>query len=334
MNAEFLPTIDKKSASEYFFRIGMALLVLRVLTTGLQLGIQYIIMGINPALYEKLIGGWWFPWALSIIPLYAVALPVFWIALPRQTEKYKAKTMSFGKLFGSVAACFPFMYIGSIIGTFVNELLANAGAVEPNSLQEIIDASPMWIIALCTVVIAPIGEELIFRKLLIDRLSPFGEVQAVIFSAVSFGLFHGNFHQFFYAALLGAVLGYVYVKTKNIWYSVIMHAVINFVGSVLSVWALRGIEKLMELYELDAEALAEAITPEILADILPIFVYSAVFTPLLIGGTIYVLVNAKKVKFDPARLKVEGGAAFALWSNPAVITAIAAMLATFILNFI
>ena len=45
-----------------------------------------------------------------------------------------------------------------------------------------------------------------FRKLLIDRIVPFGQRVAVVVSGLAFGLFHGNFYQFFYAFSLGAVL--------------------------------------------------------------------------------------------------------------------------------
>ena len=69
-------------------------------------------------------------------------------------------------------------------------------------------------------VLAPVFEELVFRKVLVDHVLPFGEWPAILFSGITFGLFHGNLTQFFYAALLGMVLAYVYIRTGNILYSI------------------------------------------------------------------------------------------------------------------
>ena len=50
-----------------------------------------------------------------------------------------------------------------------------------------------------------------FRKLIIDRMSIYGDKLAIIVSSIAFGLFHGNFYQIFYATLIGFILGYVLV---------------------------------------------------------------------------------------------------------------------------
>ena len=70
-------------------------------------------------------------------------------------------------------------------------------------------------------------EELVFRKFIIDRIRPYGEFLAVLFSALTFGMFHGNFYQLFYAFAIGFVLAFIYVRTKNIIYPVILHIAFN-----------------------------------------------------------------------------------------------------------
>jgi membrane protease YdiL (CAAX protease family) len=75
-------------------------------------------------------------------------------------------------------------------------------------------------------------EEVIYRKLVIDRLRCFGELPALLISGVGFGLIHGNFSQFFYAALIGIVFGYVYLRTGNILHTVLLHMLINLIGGV------------------------------------------------------------------------------------------------------
>jgi membrane protease YdiL (CAAX protease family) len=76
-------------------------------------------------------------------------------------------------------------------------------------------------------------EELIFRKWLVDRLSPLGGTTTILISGLFFGLFHGNLDQFFYAALIGAFLAYIYLNTGKIWHTMLIHAVLNFFGGVL-----------------------------------------------------------------------------------------------------
>ena len=51
-------------------------------------------------------------------------------------------------------------------------------------------------IILTSVIIAPVMEELVFRKYLVDRLVPYGQKTAVVLSGLFFGLFHGNFISF------------------------------------------------------------------------------------------------------------------------------------------
>ena len=84
-------------------------------------------------------------------------------------------------------------------------------------------------------VLAPVFEELVFRKVLVDHVLPFGEWPAILFSGITFGLFHGNLTQFFYATVLGMILAYVYIRWGNILYTIGIHACINFLGGVLPV---------------------------------------------------------------------------------------------------
>ena len=76
-------------------------------------------------------------------------------------------------------------------------------------------------------------EELLFRKLLLDRVSVFGDRTAILLSGVVFGLAHGNFYQFFYAFGLGSIFAWVYLRTRRIRFSILLHVLINFCGSIL-----------------------------------------------------------------------------------------------------
>ncbi|HBB29844.1 MAG TPA: hypothetical protein DC000_11505 [Clostridiales bacterium] len=80
---------------------------------------------------------------------------------------------------------------------------------------------------------APIVEEIIFRKVMINKLVGYGEKLAIIVSSFAFALFHGNLYQLLYAFVLGAIFAYITIKSGTIKYAVILHIIINMLGSVI-----------------------------------------------------------------------------------------------------
>ena len=71
-------------------------------------------------------------------------------------------------------------------------------------------------------------EEFLFRGAILSNLLPFGRAQAILISALLFGLMHQNFAQFFYAFCAGIVLGLIYERTGSIWSCMILHLTNNF----------------------------------------------------------------------------------------------------------
>lgn len=104
-----------------------------------------------------------------------------------------------------------------------------------NQVEEMIMDMSLWAVILSAVILAPIMEELIFRKLVLDRLAGYGPAVAMSVSALVFGLAHGNFYQFFYAFLLGLIFAYIYLRTGKVRYSMMLHMMVNFCGSVIPI---------------------------------------------------------------------------------------------------
>lgn len=86
-----------------------------------------------------------------------------------------------------------------------------------------------------TVLAAPIVEELVFRKLMLDRLRPMGDGVAIIFTSLAFGMYHMNMQQLLFAAWWGIVLSYVVMRTGTIKYSVILHIMVNTLGAMFDI---------------------------------------------------------------------------------------------------
>lgn len=85
-------------------------------------------------------------------------------------------------------------------------------------------------------VIAPLFEEFIFRGAVLRLLQPYGNGLAIFVSAFCFGIYHGNFRQFFYAFALGICLGYIAVATKSLFCSTVLHALFNSIGGIIMIF--------------------------------------------------------------------------------------------------
>lgn len=123
------------------------------------------------------------------------------------------------------------MLAGSALGTVTNWLLAEVFCLlPPPTVTEMLQSYPPMFLIVEAVACAPLAEEYIFRKLIIDRLYERGKPSAILISAILFGLAHGNFEQFFYAFGIGLVFGCIYAETGRLRYSVLLHFIINLIS--------------------------------------------------------------------------------------------------------
>lgn len=84
------------------------------------------------------------------------------------------------------------------------------------------------------VLLAPIGEELLFRGITMTWLnkvtSKFWLVNLI--QALLFGIFHVNIVQGFYAFVMGLIFGYIREKYQSMYAAVLIHALVNFCGVI------------------------------------------------------------------------------------------------------
>ena len=96
---------------------------------------------------------------------------------------------------------------------------------------------PMLMQILSLIVVAPILEEVIFRGLILSRLQRgFSARSAILLSSLVFGLVHVNFLGILYAFALGLLLGFVFVRTRNIGNAIVLHMAFN-AGSFLMAYS-------------------------------------------------------------------------------------------------
>lgn len=323
------PGPDLREARRDFSTMGLGVFMILLAANLIQLA-EGIVLGIaNPA---YVLSGW-LEWILTAVPMYVVAMPVgmaiIWTVPAQTPERTK---LGIGKLLIVFLICIACMYGGNLFGILVTTLLeAVFGITSLNPVEDAMLGSDILPMAIVTVVLAPIFEELIFRKLLIDRMRGYGEKLAVITSAVMFGLIHGNLSQLFYAAAVGLILGYVYLRSGKIHYTIGLHMGINFLGSVLPAILMNGLD-LDALGSMgtitDPEAIFELLTPQLLG----YYGYAMGMICLAIVGLVLLVLYAGKVKFYRAPMELPRGTGFrTVWVNLGMILLVLACAGSIVL---
>lgn len=101
--------------------------------------------------------------------------------------------------------------------------------------SELLYQPSIFVQLLCVGIIIPIMEELMFRGLLFQRLKEnMPAMRAMIYSALFFGLYHGNLVQMIYGALCGVLLAYVYEKFGSLKAPMIMHVLMNITACIVT----------------------------------------------------------------------------------------------------
>lgn len=90
------------------------------------------------------------------------------------------------------------------------------------------------LLVITAVIIAPIGEEIIFRTFLYTATKKFtGMIFAVITSSLLFSVVHGSAAAFFPLFIVGVILALAYEISGSIWASILIHALFNLISVVM-----------------------------------------------------------------------------------------------------
>ncbi len=272
-----------KPQRKIFSRIGFALSAITAVAFAAQFALAYIpewVLGSDNWLDTS---SWGF-WIKSLVPMYIFAFPAGWLIMRKMPvhapEEHK---LTFGKGILLFFIAQFIMYTGNIIGN-ISAMILSGGKAQNALVGYAMDSNPLKILVM--VILAPLFEEFVFRKLLIDRTRAYGEKAAVFFSAITFGLLHQNFFQFFYAFGVGFVFAYIYLRTGRLRYTVIMHAIVNFMGAVIAPWVISQ----FDINALMSSTSSQAEMMKVYAEILPGLMIYLLYVFLLLGSAVTGLV--------------------------------------------
>ena len=133
----------------------------------------------------------------------------------------------------------PMLVMAGMLNIVLNNLIMIGGL--SNYSREYVETSEAFYSAslgmqiLCLGLLVPIAEELVFRGLMYRRMrEDTGIVVSVFYSALVFGLFHGNLVQRIYGMAMGLMLAYVCEKYGSVKAPIAAHIMVNMVSILVT----------------------------------------------------------------------------------------------------
>ncbi|MBL7851149.1 MAG: CPBP family intramembrane metalloprotease [Cyclobacteriaceae bacterium] len=149
------------------------------------------------------------------------------------------------------------------LGEFLRQFEDQAAVLVKAFLANLTPLS--FLLAFVVIAVVPaLGEELVFRGLIQNEFRrAFGNPHVAIWlSAAFFSAFHMQFFGFFPRLILGAVMGYVYYWSGNLWIPILLHFLNNGI-QVVAIYLMQ-----LKVHSLDVESTESAPWPYVAAALL------------------------------------------------------------------
>jgi membrane protease YdiL (CAAX protease family) len=261
----------------------------------------------------------WLFWLTTFLPLYLSVIGGLLLLKKIPSVKLEEHRLPLKYFIIVPVICVFVMYAGNLIGTLVTLALSSlTHTAAENPLSELSGDGTLLQRFVFMVIMAPLVEEYVFRKQLIDRMHVYGGRTAVILSGLMFGLFHGNFSQFFYAAALGIIFGYVYLKTGRLRYTIGLHMFVNFFGGIVGPYLLNNIAgTLSHLNQLLILPLHRILG---LPHVLMFIIYIVMLMAMALAGFVLLVKEGREISFTKEELQLPKGKAVAVSClNPGMV---------------
>ena len=245
---------------------------------------------------------------------FAIIYPVMYLLI-RDIPKFdiEKKKLGVGGFIASAIIAYTIMYISNAIGIALNSTIGKITGI--GGVTPIVDAlaqMPVWMQVIVVVILAPITEELLFRKFLLDRVANFGEGTAMLLSGLMFGLYHANLSQFVYAFAIGCFFAFIYLRTGNIIYTIVLHMLINGVSTFLTNKVFESVdagEMMGYLNNGDMEGYSQFIQDNSAA-LAGVAIFGFLMFAVIIAGIILMIALRKKFVFENHVEEIQKGESF------------------------
>ena len=232
--------MKEKIEQKVNFYTNLTFFIVVVLFVGVRICSYYNLfsfMGTNASYYMSLVV------QIGLIFLF----PVFFlgrISKSRTKEVFQFscyKKTSWKILFAAVFLGVIVFFLNVYVSNFFNTLISFFGYKHQSA---VVSGSASWITLLldlvCTAVLPAICEETLNRGIMLNGSSMLGMKKSVLLTGLLFGLLHMNIEQFFYATLIGFLLGYICWGCGSIFPCMVVHFMNNALSVFFSFAAKRG----------------------------------------------------------------------------------------------
>lgn len=245
----------------------------------------------------------------TMFSVYLVSLPVAYFPVLRKIPVSAPPKQKFGFWRGVVVfLCTYFLSIAANFITIIGSVAVSFIGGKPGFNSAILNTMTQketLIMTLYAVLIGPIMEELVFRKLLIDRLYRYGEAPAILISALAFGLFHMRTEQILYAFAFGLGLAYLYCKSGRIRNTMICHITLNSIGTILA--------HIMQKYSpnlgsINLSDMSSTLTT--LKNMVPVLITDGIIYTMIFAGLVLFFIFVWRIKLKPGEVQLPKGTRF------------------------
>lgn len=259
---------------------------------------------------------------VSMVIMYLFGMPALILLVKRvPAVKVEQHHMKAGHFALAVIMGYAIAIVSNVVGVIIAVIISllkmallGGGGVNNEMVELITDVNIplLFVFAVC---LAPIYEEYVFRKLIVERTVRYGQGIAALVSGLMFGLFHGNFNQFVYAFTLGVFLAFLYAKTGKLKITIAIHMIFNLMGSVI-VPSLMKLIDLDEYYRIaldgmDMDRFMHYFRGHFIGWALLFTVQCCIFCIVLAGVILFIIFAAKrKFKFDRGEIMLPKGKRF------------------------
>lgn len=285
------------TAKKHFSRMGWLYMAAVAIINFMQIIIGLILRAAKPEWIFNININLFF----STMPMYLIAFPLLAILLKKKVpgEHIEKRKMTAGQYVLSAIICIGLAYAANFAGVIMTTVIGLfTGNPVDNAIAGVVNAASPWTVLFYTVLCAPVMEELVFRKLIVDRAVRYGQGVAVVVSGLMFGLFHGNLNQFVYATVIGTFLAYLYVKTGKLKITISLHMLFNFIGGFLPTLLMRSMDLESVVFaENDSMAGMMGLIQDKLVWFLLYGLFLLFVLSMLVTGVVLFIVFAAKRKF-------------------------------------
>lgn len=223
--------MDLKMHKKKFSYMWASLFVMLLVVNMVQMIMSVPAVLIDPMITTKA----WFTLVATFVSMHIIGFAVYYLMMKPQVpvvqrEKSKMSVKDFIVVF---FICMAATYLFNFVSLGINYVI---GLIKQSPVVNPLESAVGGNVVLQVFVLAisaPIIEELVFRKLMLDCLRPYGDKLAIWVTALAFALFHGNLSQALYALVLGLIFAYIVIRTNDVRYSIAYHIIINLLGSTI-----------------------------------------------------------------------------------------------------